>query len=246
MIHAAAIKHVSFCEDNPLEAVKTNVLGTQNILDLCFEYKPEYMLNISTDKAANPTSSMGTTKYLAERLVLSASRSNTVTNFSSVRFGNVLGSRGSVIPVFLRSIKSRTNLEMTNKDVTRFAMSISGAVELVLESLTFSSKGEIFVMKMKAFCLGDLLQAFKNIFYEKYNFEVEFIGMQEGEKLHEELITANEISELWENDKFFAIANKKSPLMSDFKKAKFESYDSSQVSLYSIKELEQIILSIDK
>ena len=90
---------------------------------------------------------MGTTKYLAERLVLSASRSNTVTNFSSVRFGNVLGSRGSVIPVFLRSIKSRTNLEMTNKDVTRFAMSISGAVELVLESLTFSSKGEIFVMK---------------------------------------------------------------------------------------------------
>jgi len=246
VIHAAAIKHVSFCEDNPLEAVKTNVLGTQNILDLCFEYKPDYMLNISTDKAANPTSSMGTTKYLAERLVISASRNNLNTKFSSVRFGNVLGSRGSVIPVFLRSIKSGINLEITNEDVTRFAMSISGAVELVIESLMLSSKGGIFVMKMKAFCLGDLLQAFKNIYHEKYNFGVNIIGLQEGEKLHEELITSNEISEVWENDKFFAITNKKSPLMSNFKKATFKNYNSSEVSLYTIKELEKIILLIDK
>jgi FlaA1/EpsC-like NDP-sugar epimerase len=245
VIHAAALKHVSFCEDFVFEAVMTNIAGTQNLIDLSNQFSVETMLTISTDKAANPLSAMGATKYLAEKLTISANKNSKNTKFTCVRFGNVLGSRGSVIPAFFKSINTRKTLTVTDLEVTRFVMPIAEAASLVIESLDNASGGEIFVMKMKAMRLKDLVAAFKAIFSPQIKFEVEIIGLLPGEKMHEELIMEDESNRVWDNKKTFVIG----PNNSDWKphkilgakKVKLPNYNSSSGVFFTIEDLRTIV-----
>ena len=244
VIHAAALKHVSFCEEYPYEATLTNIMGTQNLIDLSNEFSVEAMIAVSTDKAANPLSAMGATKYLAEKLMIS-SNSNSTTKFSCVRFGNVLGSRGSVIPAFFNAIKTRNEITVTNLDVTRFIMPISDAADWVLDSLCLSKGGEIFVMKMRVMKLKDLVDAFKQIFVDKEQFNVNIIGLLDGEKLHEELVMSNEVDRIWETPNLFIIGPKStdwSPLSkSNASKCNLNFYTSSEGDFFTSRELKKII-----
>ncbi|MCL2116405.1 MAG: polysaccharide biosynthesis protein, partial [Methanobrevibacter sp.] len=165
VFHAAALKHVPLCEFNPFDAVKTNVVGTQNVLDAAINCDVAKVILVSTDKAVNPINVMGATKLLAERLILSANSyaGNKRTIFSCVRFGNVLNSRGSVIPLFKKQIKNGGPVTITDPDMTRFIMHISDAADLILKSGQKAIGGEIFILKMSAVKITDLANAMINI-----------------------------------------------------------------------------------
>lgn len=246
VIHAAALKHVSFCEEYPFEAVMTNVYGTQNVVDLSVEFDIEIMLTISTDKAVNPSSSMGATKYIAEKLTINANRASTKTRFACVRFGNVLGTRGSVIPAFLKSISEKGYIRVTDLEVTRFVMPIIDAARLVTKALNYTDGGEIFVMKMKSMSLRTLVEVFKDVFAKKSPFDVRVIGSLPGEKLHEELVTFEETARLWEIDDFYVIA----PNISDWnpsriknrEKVNLEYYASGEGTFYDFKTLKKVVI----
>ena len=212
IFHAAAYKHVPICEFNPMDAVKTNVIGTQNVIDAAISCNVEKMILISTDKAVNPINVMGATKLLAERLVISSSVYSGVdgTKFSCVRFGNVLNSRGSVIPVFKKQIKNGGPLTITDTGMTRFIMHIHEASKLILNAGSISEGGEIFILKMPSVALPDLADAMIEYYAPKYGFDaedidVEIIGKRMGEKLHEELMTPDEIVYAEERDELFII-----------------------------------------
>ena len=205
VIHAAALKHVLICEQNPTEAVKTNIIGTQNLVDLAKRAEVKTMITISTDKAVNPSSTMGASKYIAEKLTLNGN-STGKTIFSCVRFGNVLGSRGSVIPNMLRAIRERRPLWISEQSVTRFAMPIPDAARLVLSAAKTCQGGEIFVLKMKTFSLGQLIEVLRTMNFYKKEVDVELRGVIHAEKIHEELISIEESNRLWETDTHFVIA----------------------------------------
>ncbi|MBR5954412.1 MAG: SDR family NAD(P)-dependent oxidoreductase, partial [Methanobrevibacter sp.] len=153
IFHAAAYKHVPLCEYNPLDAVKTNILGTQNVIDMAILCDVEKVILISTDKAVNPSNVMGATKFLAERLIMASSVNSDEegTKFSCVRFGNVLNSRGSVIPIFKKQLRCGGPITLTDEDMTRFIMNIQQAARLILQAGYLSKGGEIFILKMPAF-----------------------------------------------------------------------------------------------
>jgi len=214
IFHAAALKHVPLCEFNPFDAVKTNVIGTQNVLDAAINCNVEKVILVSTDKAVNPINVMGATKLLAERLILSANsytgRKKTV--FSCVRFGNVLNSRGSVIPLFEKQIKSGGPLTITDSDMTRFIMNIEDAASLILKSGQRAKGGEIFILKMPAVKITDLADVMIEILAPKYglnpkNIDIQFIGKRTGEKLYEELMTEDEITFAHEEKELFILNN---------------------------------------
>ena len=193
VFHAAALKHVPLCEYNPFEAIKTNVIGTQNIIDASIKQNISKVIFISTDKSVNAINVMGATKLLAERIVTSSNlyTGHKNTTFSSVRFGNVLNSRGSVVPVFRGQIKNGY-ITITNPSMTRFIMSIGRAVELVLKSAVLANGGEIFIFKMPALTLENLATAIIEIEKERGNtkdVDIRVIGARPGEKDDEELMT---------------------------------------------------------
>ncbi len=199
VFHAAAFKHVPLCEYNPFEAVKTNVLGTQNVIEVAMDEEVEKMITISTDKAVNPVNVMGASKMLAERLTISANYYKGLrrTAFSCIRFGNVLHSRGSVIPLFLEQIKSGGPVTITDPNMTRFVMSISRAVDLVLKAAQMARGGEIFILKMSALRIGDLADAMVEELAPYYGYDpkgirTEVSGKRAGEKIYEELLTEDE------------------------------------------------------
>jgi Predicted nucleoside-diphosphate sugar epimerases len=210
VFHAAAYKHVPLMEDNPCEAVNTNVLGTKNIADLSVKYNVEKVVMVSTDKAVNPTNVMGCSKRLAEIYVQSLSQAiiqgkvEGKTKFITTRFGNVLGSNGSVIPRFLEQIKNGGPITVTHKDIIRYFMTIPEACRLVLEAATMGEGYEIFVFDMgEPVKIADLA---RNMIYlsglvPDEDIKIEYTGLRPGEKLYEELL----------NDKEFTIptANKK-------------------------------------
>lgn len=204
VIHAAALKHVLICEQNPAEAVRTNILGTQNVVDLAKRAQVEKMITISTDKAVNPSSTMGASKYVAEKLTLDGN-STGKTKYACVRFGNVLGSRGSVIPNMHKSIAEKNCLWISDSKVTRFAMPIPEASKLVIDALADCQGGEIFVLKMKAFVLGQLAEAFREVLSKGTDFKVETRGIIGAEKMHEELVSSEEAKRLWETENHYII-----------------------------------------
>jgi UDP-N-acetylglucosamine 4,6-dehydratase len=213
VFHAAALKHVPLCEYNPFEAVKTNVLGTQNLIEVAMEQEVEKLITISTDKAVNPVNVMGATKLLAERLTISANyyRGFKKTAFSCVRFGNVLDSRGSVVPSFREQIRKGGPVVVTDPDMTRFIMSIPEAVELVLKAAEIAREGEIFIFKMPALRIGDLAQAMIEALAPQYGYnprsvKVEISGKRAGEKIYEELLTADEAINASETQDMFIIS----------------------------------------
>lgn len=194
VFQAAALKQVPSCEFYPFEAVKTNVLGTENVLNAALSHGVEKMIALSTDKAVYPINAMGVSKAMMEKLVVAKSRFTNPekTTFCCTRYGNVMASRGSVIPLFIKLIKEGKPLTVTDPNMTRFLMSIEDAVDLVLYAYTHARQGDIFVQKSPASTVGDLAQALKELF--DANNEVKIIGTRHGEKLYETLLTREEMT----------------------------------------------------
>lgn len=205
IFHLAALKHVPACEYNPSEAVKTNVIGTQNVIDCAIENGVSTLVYASTDKAASPTNTMGASKLLAERLVSSADqwKGPRDMKFLSVRFGNILNSRGSVAPLFQRQIAAGGPLTITEPLMTRFFMGVERAVELIFKSLMISQGGETFVFKMPVLCIGDLARAMVEL--SGKDIKIDKIGIRPGEKMYEELMSEEESARALETDELFII-----------------------------------------
>lgn len=242
IFHAAAYKHVPLCEYNPMDAVKTNVMGTQNIIDAAIVSEVKKVILISTDKAVNPANVMGATKLLAERLMISSNAysGREGTQFSCVRFGNVLNSRGSVIPVFKKQIKEGGPLTITDEGMTRFIMHIHEAAKLILTAGSISEGGEIFILKMPSVKVTDLAEAMIEYYAPKYGYAiedigVEIIGKRVGEKLHEELMTPDEILYAEETEELFIIRKEIVENHPNF------IYDSSEIGQLSKDEILKII-----
>lgn len=200
VFHAAALKHVELNEYNPFETVQTNVQGTQNLVRAALEEEVEAVVGISTDKASNPTSVMGATKLLAERLIVAgnAYKGGRDTRLGCVRFGNVLESSGSVVPLFKRQISDGGPITVTDPEMTRFLMPPEVAVDLVLEAYDRMAGGEVFVLKMPAFRLNTLAEAMREEYapvhgYESDEIETEIVGRRPGERVHEKLVSEDEL-----------------------------------------------------
>jgi UDP-N-acetylglucosamine 4,6-dehydratase/5-epimerase len=198
VFHLAAMKHVPFCEYNPFEAVQTNVLGTQNVIQAAIHAGVSKVLFTSTDKAISPTNTYGATKLTGERLISAAEyqKGPKSTVFSSVRFGNVMGSRGSVIPLFKKRIIEQGSIEVTSMDMIRYMMTPSQAISLVLKANRLAQGGETFVLKMPMVRLSDLAEVMIEEITSRYNIKgriaIKEIGLRPGEKMIEELMTADE------------------------------------------------------
>ncbi len=199
VFHTAAMKHITICEDNPFDAVKTNVVGTSNILEASIIEEVEKFVFISTDKATNPTSTLGGSKLLAERLTLDAGTyaGKGKTKFAIVRFGNVLGSRGSVFQIFQNQIKMKKPLTVTDKRMTRFIMSISEAASMILKVTKILKDGEIYILKMPSIRIEDLAKGMLHVYGSRFpdyrNTSSLKITKPRGERFHELLITNEEM-----------------------------------------------------
>lgn len=191
IFHLAALKHVPVCEDQPIEALKTNVIGTQNVIEAAISCNVHSVVNISTDKASNPSNFYGLSKAMAERLIIHANTLNTNTRFVCIRGGNVLGTNGSVIHVFKKQIKEKGKIGITDLNMTRFFLTIEEAIKLVFKATFESIGGEIFVMKMPSCKIIDLAEVLMES-SNKTNLGVEVLGIRPGEKLHETLLSEYE------------------------------------------------------
>lgn len=210
VFHAAALKHVPLCDYNPLDAILTNVLGTNNVIEAAVNSNVKILINISTDKAVNPVNTMGACKLLGEKIVSSTSRFTQKTIMYSVRFGNVLGSRGSIIPIVRENILNNESIPITDEKMTRFIMTIPDAVKLVLQTLLYGRGGEIFVLKMKKIKIIDLINATAEYYCKKFGknvsqVKINTIGKRIGEKLSESLLTSEEIEYSYETDDMILI-----------------------------------------
>lgn len=190
VFHAAALKQVPSCEFFPMEAVKTNVIGTDNVLSTAIEFSVKKVVCLSTDKAAYPVNAMGTSKAMMEKVVTAKSRTTNNTMICCTRYGNVLCSRGSVVPLWIDQIKNGNPITLTEPKMTRFIMSLEEAVDLVLFAFEHGEGGDIFVKKAPACTIEDLALAVKKIF--KADNEIKIIGIRHGEKMYETLLTNEE------------------------------------------------------
>lgn len=253
LFHASALKHVPLCEYNPFDAVKTNILGTQNIMDAALDHSIDKVILISTDKASNPTNVMGATKLLAERLTVSMNyyRGERNTSFSCVRFGNVLNTRGSVVPLFKSQIMRGGPVTLTDSSMTRFMMTIPRAIELIFKATELAKGGEIFILKMPALRIKDLAEVMVYEFAPMYGYmpkdiEIKTIGKRPGEKVYEELMTSYEAENAYENEDMFIVLSENfdniipssSMLPDGFKKTDIKVYSSSDVDLRLLNKME--------
>ncbi|HBY67010.1 MAG TPA: UDP-glucose 4-epimerase, partial [Flavobacteriaceae bacterium] len=203
IFHAAALKQVPSCEFFPLEATRTNVLGTQNVIDAAAYNNVKKVICLSTDKAAYPINAMGISKALMEKVAVAASRNNPNTTVCLTRYGNVMASRGSVIPLFLKQIQDKKAITITDPKMTRFLMSLEEAVELVLFAFENGNAGDLFVNKAPAGTIGDLGQALKEL--ANSDNEIKIIGTRHGEKLFETLCTREEMLKAEDMGEFYRI-----------------------------------------
>jgi FlaA1/EpsC-like NDP-sugar epimerase len=212
IFHTAAFKHVILCERSPFEAVQNNILGVQNVIEAAFENNVEKVIFTSSDKAVNPTNVMGTSKLMGERLMTAANSSirNHGPVFASTRFGNVLGSRGSVIPIFREQIRQGGPVTLTDPEMTRFIMSIREATRLVIDSAILAKGGEVFVTKMPVIRIQDLARVMIGELAQQYDhppdgIDIQLIGSKPGEKLYEELMSEEETRRTIELDLYFSV-----------------------------------------
>lgn len=248
VFHAAALKHVPLCEYNPFEAIQTNVIGTQNVIEAALHEEVEKLVMISTDKAVNPINVLGATKLLAERLTVSANyyKGSKKTVFSCTRFGNVFNSRGSVFPLFLQQIQNGGPLTVTDPNMTRFVMDIQRAVELVLKAIAISNGGEIFIFKMPALRIEDLARAMIEELSPRFGcdpnkIKIEITGRRAGEKLYEELMTEEEAQYANETEDMFIIQPQ---LLENNLKKGTKSYSSRDARLLSKEEIKSMLRKI--
>lgn len=211
VFHLASMKHVPFCEYNPFEAVQTNVIGTQNVIQAAIQTGVKKVLFTSTDKAISPTNTYGATKLTAERLISAAEyqKGPRSTVFSSVRFGNVMGSRGSVIPLFKKQIMDEREVSVTSLSMKRYMMTLSQATSLMLKANELAQGGEVFVLKMPVVILSDLAQVMVEMVKRKYNISdpvtIKEIGLRPGEKMYEELMSEDEALISYETSDMYII-----------------------------------------
>ena len=250
VFHAAALKHVPVVEYNPFEAIKTNVLGSQNVIDACLKENVEVAVCIGTDKAVSPLNTYGATKHLMEKLFVTASNYiNPVrhkTKFLAVRYGNVLGSSNSVIPKFFEQIKSGKNLTITDPSMTRFTITMDQALELILTAVKKGYGGEVFIPKLKAYKLDTLKDAILDIL--KKSAEIERIPVRQGEKFHESLISSEELRNTFEVDNLYVILDKQMHSITfskwnNLKKTNLkDQYSSDKVEILTKEKLVEIII----
>ena len=205
IFHAAALKQVPSCEFYPMEAVKTNILGTDNVLNSAIKNNVKRVILLSTDKAVYPINAMGISKSMAEKVLIAKSRSLTSnqTILSSTRYGNVMASRGSVIPLFINQIKNNQPITITDPKMTRFLMSLEESVDLVIYAFNNSQQGDLFVQKAPATTVLLLAEALKQIFQS--NSPIKIIGTRHGEKLYESLISREEMLKAIDKDNYYII-----------------------------------------
>lgn len=206
VFHAAALKQVPSCESYPLEAIKTNILGTQNICATARAAGVKTVVALSTDKAVKPVNAMGTSKAMMEKLVCSQNQFGGATTYCCVRYGNVMGSRGSVIPLFLSQIREEAPLTITVPHMTRFLMTLDQSVDLVFHAMTMAQGGEIFVRKAPACTVLDLAEAMRRRYSPRGDrHPIQAVGIRPGEKIHEILVNEYELQRVSESDTYFTI-----------------------------------------
>ncbi|OGF64183.1 hypothetical protein A2661_00355 [Candidatus Giovannonibacteria bacterium RIFCSPHIGHO2_01_FULL_45_24] len=212
VFHAAALKQVEMCEYNPFEVVKTNIVGTQNVIDVARDLNIGKVVGISTDKVAEPEGILGVSKLMAEKLFLSSFyyKGDRKTKFACVRFGNVLGSRGSILPLFKKQIKNNGAVSITNPKMTRFVMTIPQAASLVLSATNLMRGQEVFVLKMPAVRLADLAKAavkhYAPMFGKKSSeIKIKIVGRRAGEKIHEKLLADHELPRAFETKDMYIL-----------------------------------------
>lgn len=212
VFHAAAFKHVGLSEYHPFDVVQTNILGVENVIKASLRQGVERVIFTSSDKAVHPTNVMGTTKLIGERLITAANINQAPSGhrFSSVRFGNIIGSRGSVIPIFEEQIRQGGPVTITDPNMTRFFMTRKEAVKLVLEACVLARGGEVFVTKMPVMRIVDLAQAMIDLLAPAYGFAgqkitLQYVGIRSGERRHEELLTVEEMDRTLETERLFVV-----------------------------------------
>ena len=252
VFHAAALKHVPKIEYNPFEAIKTNIIGSQNIIDACLINNVENAIAIGTDKAVSPLNTYGATKLLMEKLFVTANNyldpNKHPTKFTAVRYGNVVGSSGSVIPRFISQSKNKSKITITDPKMTRFSITMDEALGFILKAVKIGKGSEIFVPKLKAYSIMEVKQALNEILGDHGE---EVIGIRPGEKLHETLINKEEMRYAWEYEDLYIITPPLNPMFhpnvinetyNGIKKIKaMTAYSSDQVDRISISELKDII-----
>ncbi|TFC47451.1 NAD-dependent epimerase/dehydratase family protein [Cryobacterium sp. TMT2-17-1] len=251
VFHAAALKQVPSCEFFPMEAVKTNVLGSENVVRAADRAGVKSVVCLSTDKAVYPVNAMGMSKAMMEKVAQSygLNNPNAETTVSCVRYGNVMYSRGSVIPLFIRQLKAGKNLTVTNPDMTRFMMSLADSVDLVEYAFHNALQGDLFIRKAEACTMGDLAQALILLFQSSARVEV--IGTRHAEKLSEALASREELARAQDMGDYFRIHADNRDLnysiyveQGDLAQAQYEDYDSHTVSRMSLREVQALLLTL--
>jgi UDP-glucose 4-epimerase len=252
IFHAAALKQVPSCEFYPMEAVKTNIIGTENVLNAATSNGVKKVVVLSTDKAVYPINVMGISKAMAEKVMIGISRSqsNSETVFCATRYGNVMGSRGSVIPLFQSQLKEGKNLTVTDPNMSRFLMSLQQSVNLVLFAFQHGEQGDIFVQKSPASTVEDLAKALSDIYGKKDNIKI--IGTRHGEKLYESLISREEMSQVIDLGDYYKIPADNRDLNydkyvveGDLKLSKLEDYTSHNTKRLNVSEIKKLLLDLD-
>jgi FlaA1/EpsC-like NDP-sugar epimerase len=253
VFNLAAMKHVPACEYNPTEAIKTNITGMENVIKAAINNNVDSVVFTSSDKAINPTNTYGATKLLAEKLVQAAnfSKGNAKTRFVAVRFGNVMGSRGSVIPLFKKQIEEFNCITLTVPDMTRFMMTLSQAVQLIMTAGEKAYGGEAFVLKMSVIKLNDLAEVVieescKNLNFNYRDVDIKTIGLRPGERKFEELMTREESESAYDIGNMYAVM---SSIYSEdlknfykaFQKAEVGSYNSSDTVTITKEEIRKML-----
>ena len=251
IFHAAALKQVPSCEFFPVEAVKTNILGTNNVLISAEKYKVKKVLVLSTDKASYPINAMGMSKALMEKIAFSKARklNNSFTIFNVTRYGNVMGSRGSVIPLFIKQIKEGKNITITNPNMTRFMMTLDDAINLVVYAFNNGNQGDLFVQKSPAATVETLAEALIDLYKSKSKIEI--IGTRHGEKLHETLVTKEDMLKAEDLENYYRVAiddrtlnypdYSSSAEVLDYQK---DEYNSNNTQMLNVEEMKKLLLKL--
>lgn len=251
VFHAAALKQVPSCEFFPIEAVKTNVFGTENVLTAAVEAGVKRVVCLSTDKAAYPINAMGTSKAMMEKIIIAKARTvdPEKTKICCTRYGNVMASRGSVIPLFIDKIKNGLPLTITDGNMTRFIMNLNEAVDLVLYAFENGSQGDLFVQKADASTIFDLTTAIKELFGVP-NYPVETIGIRHGEKMYETLLTNEECARAIDCGNFYRVVADNRDLnydkylsKGDIKRSELSEFNSNNTKLLSVEEIKKKLMT---
>jgi UDP-glucose 4-epimerase len=252
VFHAAALKQVPSCEFYPMEAVRTNILGTQNVLDATTANGVKRVVVLSTDKAVYPINAMGISKAMAEKLMVAKARAQSPSEaiLCATRYGNVMASRGSVIPLFVSQIKSGNPLTITDPEMTRFLMSLEDSVDLVEYAFKHANQGDLFVQKAPASTVADLACALKELFNS--SVPINIIGTRHGEKLFETLISREEMAKADDRDNYFKVPADNRDLNyaqyfteGEEKIASFEDYTSHNTQRLNVSQIKELLLKLD-